>query len=532
MPPANSPPSPRSGVAHDAAVLALACLIAGLGSILAGQDANWDLRNYHLYNPWAWLTGRYGFDLAPAQAQTFHNPLLDVPFYAMVAADWPPRAIAFAMGLPAGVGAFFLWKITGVLMANAEPTLRRLGTTAALAIGLTGVNAVALLGLTMNEWPGTALVMASLWLVVREKASRYDARPHALAIAGLLTGLASGLKLTAATYAVGIAIALLLRRPPRRALLDTFAFGSAVLIGVAVTAGPWMMLLQEHYGSPLFPYFNDWFGSPLLPAESIRDRRFGPGTAWGWLSFPIDLLRQPAGLVGEIGFRDARFPVVALLAIIALLRSVVIRKETTSSPARPRLDEPRRFLIVFFAASLVVWAALHTIYRYLLPLELLTGLAIVLLLPAVGRPRWHAAVLVTLTIAILATTRYPDWGHTRFGERFLTVERPPIEANALVLLTADEPMSWVLVRFPADARHVGIESNLVRSHQDTGLRARAAAIIASHAGPIYQLTVPQKPAEETLARYGLARVEAGCAEVRGNLAKHPLLLCRLARVPA
>lgn len=45
----------------------------------------------------------------------------------------------------------------------------------------------------------------------------------------------------------------------------------------------------------------------------------------------------------------------------------------------------------------------------------------------------------------------PDWGRTRFGEHFLAVERPTIQSNALVVLTADAPMSWVLVRFPGDA---------------------------------------------------------------------------------
>ena len=529
-PAARSSPS-GSRLPHDATLVALACLVAGLGSVLAGQDANWDLRNYHLYNPWAWLNGRYGFDLAPAQLQTFHNPLLDVPFYAMVAADWPPRAIAFALGVPAGVAAFFLWKIAGLLLAGFEPKLRRLTTAAALAIGLTGANAIALLGLTMNEGPGTALLMAAVWIVLRASASPGTMRAPAPLIAGLLAGLASGLKLTAATFAVGLAVALLLRRPGKHAVLEAGLFGLAVLAGLALTGGPWMLLLQEQYGSPLFPYFNEWFGSPLLPAEAVRDPRFGPRDAWGWLTLPFDLLRPPALLVSEVGFRDARFPVVTLLALAALLLRLVPRGKASGSAARIPLDGPRRVLAAFFVASFAVWAALHTIHRYLLPLELLTGVAIVLLLPALSRPRWYAAAVVALTLAILVSTRYPNWGRTAFGEHFLAVDRPPIEPGALVVLTADEPMSWVLVRFPTDARHVGIENNLIRSDRDTLLRAKAAAIVASHPGPIYQLTVPHKPAADALASYGLARIDRGCAEVRGNLSRRPLLLCRLVRAP-
>src|SRR5690242_16624501 len=46
-----------------------------------GPDANWDLRNYHLYNGFAILNGRFGRDLAPAQIQTFHPPGLDVVYF-------------------------------------------------------------------------------------------------------------------------------------------------------------------------------------------------------------------------------------------------------------------------------------------------------------------------------------------------------------------------------------------------------------------------------------------------------------------
>ena len=75
----------------DVGLLLAAMLLAGTASVLLlRQDANWDLQNYHFYNAWAFVHGRLGWDLAPAQLQTFHNPLLDLPFYGMVAADWPP----------------------------------------------------------------------------------------------------------------------------------------------------------------------------------------------------------------------------------------------------------------------------------------------------------------------------------------------------------------------------------------------------------------------------------------------------------
>lgn len=52
-------------------------LLGALLSLGLGQDANWDLRNYHLYIGDAWASDRLGTDLAPAQMQSYFSPLLD-----------------------------------------------------------------------------------------------------------------------------------------------------------------------------------------------------------------------------------------------------------------------------------------------------------------------------------------------------------------------------------------------------------------------------------------------------------------------
>src|SRR5205814_4678725 len=62
-------------------LLIIACLSLGaLASVFLGQDANWDLRNYHLYNGYAALHGRFPADLAPANLQSWINPTLDIPY--------------------------------------------------------------------------------------------------------------------------------------------------------------------------------------------------------------------------------------------------------------------------------------------------------------------------------------------------------------------------------------------------------------------------------------------------------------------
>jgi hypothetical protein len=40
-------------------------------NLAMGQDANWDLRNYHWYNAYSFLNGRFFFDVVPAQTPSF-----------------------------------------------------------------------------------------------------------------------------------------------------------------------------------------------------------------------------------------------------------------------------------------------------------------------------------------------------------------------------------------------------------------------------------------------------------------------------
>ena len=161
------------GAAANAFALA-ACVAGAAGLSLAlGQDASWDLQNYHYYNPWAFGHGQRGYtrDVVAAQLQTYHNPLPDLPFYYMVEERWDPRAIALAMAIPAGVAAFFLWKLLTVLFAGRPRGERRVAIGAAFAIGISSGIGFGALGTTMNEWPGAALTVAALYVIAKALAA-------------------------------------------------------------------------------------------------------------------------------------------------------------------------------------------------------------------------------------------------------------------------------------------------------------------------------------------------------------------------
>src|SRR6478752_2422642 len=59
-------------------------LFAGAAYVwFAGEDINWDWRNYHEYGAFALLNGRFDQDVAPGGIQTFLNPLAYIPVYLL-----------------------------------------------------------------------------------------------------------------------------------------------------------------------------------------------------------------------------------------------------------------------------------------------------------------------------------------------------------------------------------------------------------------------------------------------------------------
>src|SRR5213595_3088398 len=106
---------------HPRAPLIAALIVPvlfGLLSLMLGQDDNWDLKNYHLYNAYALLHDRIGFDMAPAQWQSYFNPALDVPYYLLT--SWFPGPVAgFLFGLLHGLNFVLVLGIARLLLADA-----------------------------------------------------------------------------------------------------------------------------------------------------------------------------------------------------------------------------------------------------------------------------------------------------------------------------------------------------------------------------------------------------------------------------
>lgn len=208
-------------------------LLFGLISVWLGQDDGWDMRNYHLYNAHALVNGRIGFDLAPSGFQTYFNPTIDLPYYYLN--RWlPPQLVGFVLGVLHGLNFLLLVGIARQLIGQH----RRLVLLLAGAC-MFGPRFLSELGNTMGDNLTAPFVLGALYIVLRH----WDALPRwragaALAMvgAGVAMGVSAGLKLTNATYAVALCLALLtVPLPWWQRLRLALVFGLGVLGGIAAT---------------------------------------------------------------------------------------------------------------------------------------------------------------------------------------------------------------------------------------------------------------------------------------------------------
>lgn len=487
----------------------LLCVVAfGLLSVLIGQDANWDLANYHLYNPHALLHGRIGVDLAPAGLQSYFNPLLDLPYYWM-AMNLPPRAVAFAMGALHGLNLLLLVAIARQVL----PGTGRWPVFLLALAGCLGATFLSELGNTMGDNTTAPLVLASLWLCLRSlPAISRTGRGGlgALAAAGGLMGLAAGLKLTNAIYAVGLCLALmggvlLAGAGWRKCLGAALAFGLAVLAGLAATSGYWFARMWAEFGNPLFPQFNAFFGSPLAAPISMADTRWHP-RSWGEaLLFPFVFTRDPARF-GETALVQLLWPAAYALfwawGGVALWRSLrrglakamPQRVQAASHPAASAetsgmartMTAAARLLLAFVAASYAAWLAVFSIGRYTAAMELLLPLVVWLLLHRLAGAARAPRLARWLIVAALAVglLRFNTWGTAPFAQQGYTVPPPAISQpeRATVLMLA-APAAWMIPFFPQELAFV----SLFQFPESAGYRERAARIMQTRGGEVWAI---------------------------------------------
>jgi hypothetical protein len=508
----------------------------GIWSLSLGQDAGWDLRNYHWYNPYALLTGRAALDGAPAGLQTWFAPYVDLVWFGL-AQGLPAPVVGFIIGAVQSA-SFVLLFLLGDLLLPIERVLEQRAVALLVAVtGVCGAGSVAEIGTTTNDITVSLGVLGSLWLVCRSwRLLLGGPRRQALmraTVTGLPIGLALASKLTMVSFAIGLLAAFLVAPCPvarRLSLIGGFAAG--ILIPTTILLVPWLAHVWHETGNPIFPYFNGIFRSPLVDPRSWWQYRSQPGSVADALLFPLRFVGFGPEL--ESSFRDYRILAAYIVVPLALIAAACLRSR------RPAPEQRGDFyLFTAMAVGYVCWVVIFSYYRFALPLEMLSPLMIALAIARFPVARWPTRVATPLImILLLATSQAADHGHVPWRHRFVEVSVPPLaRPETSMVLLLDQPMAYVVPNFPPAVRFLQLHPNFAwgddpRRPWHRFMQER----IDAHRGDLFAVRETGADPSATRARlasYGLALAEVSCRPMATNLANVPgeiLVFCPVMRL--
>ena len=521
------------GLRRVNAAWVLAAMVAALalGFVFwRGQDKNWDLLNYHFYAGFSLLNGNYLRDIAPMGLVSFLNPASNVlAFLALAHLPFPASAWAIALvqllSLPLLV---LIGRQVGRDLGFARTGLAEL---LALALCLLAPLWWSELGTTFADASTTPLVLLGVYLGLRGVAQGVTTWASG-AWAGVCLGLAAGLKLTNAPFAIGVGVALLVvsvGEPVKPALRRLVWLGAGLAAGFLVTAG-WNLFLLQQWGSPLFPLYNAWFKSPFADAVNFKEG------VWHFKSvveFAGFVWNAATGTrrTAEFVFADARWLVFLGLLMVAMGVGLVALARGRRPGVRGRVSLA---LVVFVVVGLAVWARMFAYQRYLLPLEVLLGFGIWILLAHLGsQPRRVVLGLGACVLASAALMKVPDWGHrsAAVGERnpFGMALPPEVTASPARYLVLGNAISYILPALHPGSEFYGVDvfNGLFSRQADELVKAAVARPNALALRLLARQEAAARSGWPILARYGLTPDNTSLSCVRFQTSIDAYVSCEI-----
>jgi Glycosyltransferase family 87 len=363
----------------------LACTIMALViNYLLGKDMASDTLSYHLYAGFSAVHDRFAQDYFPAGPQSYFNPYVYVPLYFLVSSGLSSLAISSVLAIIHSAMLWLTYELAVSVCPWDDTRKRLLFGLCAIAFALINPILLQQIGSTFADITTGEMVLGG-WLLLA-LAVRVPSTARIIC-AGLLCGIATGLKLTNAVHAIAaFAILTMLPLTLTGRIRQGVAYCISLGIGFAAIAAPWSYRLDQRFGNPLFPLMNRIFRSPEYPIESSAAFRFIPESLVQALWRPFAMIDPVAMVHEEPRAPDLRYAMLVILVGLLLCHWLWgrWRRRLSAAHAMPSADsESARTLAAIacaFAVDWVIWLSGSGNSRYFLPMSSVAAVVIVALL--------------------------------------------------------------------------------------------------------------------------------------------------------
>jgi len=435
-------------------IFILLIILGGILSVCFGQATNeFDVLNYHIYAPYAFLTHRIGFDILPCGIRSYFNPILDIPYYFMVK-YWNefPTLVTFLQGTYYGIILFIGYKISDLIFIENSRTKVYFNLFSVIIIGTSAVIMYEV-GTLYNDLQVAIFICTALYLYLKylfEVDS--NKRSLMLVLASALLGAVFGLKLTSAIMIFGMFIAAVcFVRKIDKPLKTLFICALSFFLGFIVVNGYWYYLMYSTFKNPFFPYYNNIFKSEYGSFFAVLDESYKQVLPVGWFKkvfYPFLFFAPKRGSgFGSWLFRyvDWRYALTSFAIFYLSIKIFLQRKFEESKLSDKRV----LFLIIFTLSTYIVWLNVFAIVRYIVPLIIISCILInaslVYLADLIKNKSIFNVtfneVFITLSLLLLAllfNTTKISINETRLSltEKVFDIRDVKIKDNSLVLLAS------------------------------------------------------------------------------------------------
>ena len=434
-------------------------LAASISAFLKNENF-FDFANYHYYNPWAFLNGRIGYDIAPASFLTFLNPLLDLPRYFTIIYFNQHINLFYAInGLWFGLLLFVFYQILTILYSS-QNTQDSLWIVMTIAIAATGWMTWYQVGSSTNEICLSFINFCGLFLLLKSLQSKNEQKLSSFILAGLILGAGLGLKVTNITICIAAGASLIIGyKWLSQPMKFIFLFAVAGLSGFLLTNGWWMYKLYTLYDNPFFPFLNNIFNSEYFQSTTISTNDFVP--SWKQLAvcpyLAIDgVICNSEGLTRD--YRLQIFYTIAIGWLCYLFSGKKIKYYYQNKPTE-------FFFYSFFLLNYLLWAKMFGVQHYFIVIEMCGAVLLTQTLKFWYNTKKYKNIFYIITcglfIYLLSTPIIEQNPNNMKGrDKIIDVEQINLPKHTLIKLY-NMPLAGLLpeiAKYNDDFRAVGLSS--------------------------------------------------------------------------
>ena len=386
---------------------------------------DYDWFNYKFYNSWAFLTDRMATDFLPANFRTCFNPLIELPtYFAVLKLNNHPYLFiiltlldtAFFLFLVYKISSFFVdkllkwrpistFKFSKILIFSAKifPVIYTVFSPAMLQQMSFDQNDVKIGIIVLS---GFCILLKYLFLPAEKKRNLF------ILLAGMLVGLAVGLKLTACIYAISFCLIMLIFT---KKIDKPFKTIGLFILGIVPTFlavdGFWLIKCYNVYHNPFFPYFNNIFKSMYAQSTDVLSQDYAhlhPHSIFEFIFYPFYPCCIDRMYGNDMYSWDSRYAINFIAVVCFSLCSIATKYSGKLKNYCSDIINSEHFCFLFLFSIVPYYVNLMIFgtYRYVLSSSAIYGIVIfslIYILCSASKRKW---IFICTFCAIMGSYTY------------------------------------------------------------------------------------------------------------------------------